>query len=130
MTLHYSTIGEMYSLTQDQIDYFHENGFLVVTHEEHQLFDKEDIQRWTSEIEGWPRQSNKWMPYDEINSKGERQLMRVERFADYHQDYNKFMRGESLTHVLSQLTGKVGMMQFAFSPCLSNIVLGNVSVQG
>lgn len=96
----------MYSLTPEQIDSFNEKGYLIIPYEEHGLFDRDALQRWTKEVEQWPREKGKWMPYDEINSQGERQLMRVECFADYHDEYNSFMRGEDLIDILGQLSGK------------------------
>jgi hypothetical protein len=43
------------------------------------------------------------MPYDEININGERQLMRTEKFVDYHPEFDAFLRGEGITNVLGQL---------------------------
>jgi hypothetical protein len=47
------------------------------------------------------------MPYDEINIKGERQLMRTERFIDYHPEFKSLVCGEQLAEILKALSGDV-----------------------
>lgn len=45
------------------------------------------------------------MPYDEITPSGERQLMRTENFADYHEKFATLLHGENLRGILGQLAG-------------------------
>jgi hypothetical protein len=47
------------------------------------------------------------MPYDEVNSNGQRQLMRTEKFADYHEQFGNLLFGEAIANVLKQLSGDV-----------------------
>uniref|UniRef100_A0A060T5H2 ARAD1C05434p n=1 Tax=Blastobotrys adeninivorans TaxID=409370 RepID=A0A060T5H2_BLAAD len=96
----------MFKLSDEQIQFYQENGFLVVPWEQHKMFDQYDIQKWTAEMEAWPRVSGKWMHYDEINSQGERQLMRMENFTDYHPKYQEFVRGDFVGDIFRQLTGQ------------------------
>lgn len=44
------------------------------------------------------------MPYDEITASGERQLMRTENFADFHQGFSSLLHGENLRSILKQVT--------------------------
>ena len=53
------------------------------------------------------------MPYEEINSNGESQLLRTENFVPYHQDFDSFLCGEGMAALLKQLSGDV-------SACFSN----------
>ena len=99
----------VYTLSGKNIEFFKEKGYLVIRYEDHQLFDRQAIQDWTKDIEGWERVNGKWMPYDEINSKGERQLLRVEHFMDYHDEYSALMRGPDISNILKQLNRKVSI---------------------
>ncbi|KUJ10171.1 PhyH-domain-containing protein [Mollisia scopiformis] len=92
-------------LTPTQIAQYHEEGFIFVPASEHGLFNPESLQRWAREVQSWPKEKGKWMPYDEINVSGERQLMRTEKFVDYHPEFDSFLRGKALTGVLNQLSG-------------------------
>jgi hypothetical protein len=85
------------------------------------LVDVNDLQQWAGQVQSWPKEKGKWMPYDEININGERQLMRTEKFVDYHPEFDAFLRGEGLTNVLGQLSGTVSHQPFSHSisedPC-------------
>lgn len=96
-----------FTLTEQQLAQYRKQGFLVVRDSEHRLVNLEDLQRWTREVHSWPKEKGQWMPYDEININGERQLMRTEKFVDYHPEFNAFLKGEGLTKVLGQLSGAV-----------------------
>ncbi|KAK0308935.1 hypothetical protein LTR01_004815 [Friedmanniomyces endolithicus] len=91
-------------LTQDQLDDFETNGFLILRVNEHKLVDPIELQRWTSEIRDLPRAHGKWMPYDELLPSGERQLMRTENFVDYHPGFSDLLHGKELRALLQQLT--------------------------
>ena len=97
----------MYNLSQDQINQFNTDGFLVVQAAEHKLVDPKLLQQWTSEVRSWPREKGKWMPYEEVTSTGQRQLMRTEKFVDYHEGFNGLLCGEALRNILAQLSGDV-----------------------
>ena len=44
------------------------------------------------------------MPYEEVNSNGQTQLMRTENFVEYHSDFNAFLCGEKMAALLKQLS--------------------------
>lgn len=91
-------------LTQDQIAHFDSQGFLILRASEHNLVEPSTLQQWTHEVRTWPREKGKWMPYDEITSSGERQLMRTENFADFHSGFSSLLHGEELRSILAQVT--------------------------
>ncbi|KAJ5376711.1 hypothetical protein N7509_013597 [Penicillium cosmopolitanum] len=95
----------MSCLTPDQVAFYHQNGYLLLRVAEHQLVDPASLEEWTREIQAWPRVKGKWMPYDEINVNGERQLMRTERFVDFHPQYKSLICGEKLGQILKAVSG-------------------------
>ncbi|KAJ5175118.1 uncharacterized protein N7482_000995 [Penicillium canariense] len=96
----------MNPLTPEQVASYHENGYLLLLAEEHQLVDPVALKQWTEEIKAWPRVKGKWMPYDEININGERQLMRTERFIDFHPQYKELVCGQKLGQILKAVSGE------------------------
>ncbi|KAI1091277.1 hypothetical protein F5B19DRAFT_493505 [Rostrohypoxylon terebratum] len=46
------------------------------------------------------------MPYDEVNTQGERQIMRTEKVVDYHAPLRELLCGDATFSLLKQLTGK------------------------
>lgn len=100
----------MYSLTPAQVESYHRDGFLLLRVGQHKLVDPVELAKWTEEVKSWPRVKGKWMPYDEINIKGERQLMRTENFVDYHDDFKKLVCGEALASILGALAGEVRLL--------------------
>ncbi|KAJ5928687.1 hypothetical protein N7466_007643 [Penicillium verhagenii] len=97
----------MNPLTPEQVASYHNNGFLLLRVNEHQLVDPTALKQWTEEIRAWPRVKGKWMPYDEININGERQLMRTERFIDFHPQYKELVCGDKLAEILKAVSGDV-----------------------
>ena len=97
----------MYSLTPSQVESYHRDGFLLLRVGEHQLVKPVELAKWTEEVRSWPREKGKWMPYDEINVNGERQLMRTERFVDFHPQYKNLVCGEQLARILKAVSGDV-----------------------
>lgn len=61
-------------------------------------------QSQASEVRSLPRETGKWMPYDEITSSGERQLMRTENFVDFHAGFASLLHGPELNGILKQVT--------------------------
>lgn len=99
----------MSPLTEEQVASYHKNGYLLLRVNEHQLVDPIALKQWTEDIRAWPRVKGKWMPYDEINIKGERQLMRTERFIDFHPQYKELVCGEKLAEILKAVSGDVSI---------------------
>ena len=91
-------------LTTEQIEHFDDQGYLILRAHEHKLVDPQALQRWTDEVRNLPRVHGKWMPYDEVLPSGERQLMRTENFADYHEGFTKLLHGDDLRAILKQVT--------------------------
>lgn len=83
----------------------------MVRRAEHELIDTAVLQAWTKEIQSLPRLNGMWMPYDEITPNGDRQLMRTENFADFHDGFSSLLHGEDLRGILAQLT-RDGMLLF------------------
>jgi hypothetical protein len=99
----------MFALTPDEVERYHEQGYLLVKAQEHGLVKPQDLKKWTDEVANWPKAKGKWMPYNEVTASGETQLMRTENFADYHDDFRRLLFGEGLTSILGQLAGDVSL---------------------
>jgi hypothetical protein len=94
----------MTPLAPEQIVSYHENGYLLLRADEHKLVDPAELKRWTQEVQAWPRVKGKWMPYDEININGERQLI------DYHPGFKSVVCGEQLAEILKAVSGDVSSL--------------------
>lgn len=99
-----------YKLSQAQVDQFHEQGFVILRVDEHKLVNPADLRRWTTEVRDLPKDHGKWMPYEEVTASGERQIMRTEKFVDYHKDFERLLCGEELRSILAQITGDVSFL--------------------
>ncbi|KAB8416348.1 hypothetical protein FH972_024868 [Carpinus fangiana] len=93
-------------LSGDQVDFYNEHGYLVLrnmlTHSE-----TSELKEWAQEVHDMPAtQDCPWMPYEEINARGERVLCRTENFADHHAGFNSLLRGDRLLAILGQLQGE------------------------
>jgi 2-aminoethylphosphonate dioxygenase len=94
-----------HTLSPEQIASFHAEGYLILQASEHDLVDPADLQSWTAEVKGWPKEKGKWMTYEEINSHGQSQLLRTEKFIDYHDNFYNFLCGDDMASLLKQLSG-------------------------
>ncbi|CZR68896.1 related to Phytanoyl-CoA dioxygenase [Phialocephala subalpina] len=92
-----------YEITPEQKSFFDKNGYLILRN----ILSKDqakDLQRWAQEVHDLPRtEETPWMPYEEINASGKRVLCRTENYANYHQDFNRLLRGPRLLSILGQL---------------------------
>jgi len=94
------------SLSERERQAFEKDGYLVLREvlSARQAF---DLKRWVEQVHDWPvDDSSTFMPYAEINAKGEQVLSRTENFADLHPGLNGLLRGEKLVSILSDLSGK------------------------
>lgn len=95
-----------YPLTPEQLQSFQENGYLLVR----SFFSEPEakkLQQWAQEVHDLPRTADvPWMPYEEVNGKGDRVLCRTENFANSHAGFDSFLRGERATSMLQQLAGE------------------------
>ena len=105
-------------LTPAQIEHFDTQGYIVLRASEHKLVNPADLQQWTCEVKNLPREKGKWMPYFEVTADGTRQLMRTEKFVDYHDQFRDLVCGDGLGGILAQLAGQVSLLY----PMLSYIL--------
>ena len=55
------------------------------------------------------------MPYFEINDCGVRQIMRTEKFMDYHEGFKGLLCGDDLRGLIGQCSGEVDVSCYLFS---------------
>ena len=95
-------------LSQEQLEFYNDNGYLVLGAQEHNLVaDPSKLKLWAEQVRSWPLDKGKWMPYFEVTSSGSRQQMRTENFVDYHDEWSKLLHGDGLACILKQLSGEV-----------------------
>ena len=93
--------------SSELVEQFQKDGYLLLRAEEHGLVKPADLQAWTKQVQEWPVEKGKWMPYHEVNTDGTRQLMRTENFVDYHPEFHALLCGEAITKILKTLSGNV-----------------------
>ncbi|KAG5794884.1 hypothetical protein H9Q69_006055 [Fusarium xylarioides] len=90
-------------VTGDQISFFKKNGYLIAR----DLLKPEqvkDLQSWAEEVRNWkPTEDSEFMPYEEVNDKGETVLCRTENFADCHKGFSNLLRSPKLLGLLNDL---------------------------
>ncbi|KAF5981515.1 epoxidase subunit A [Fusarium bulbicola] len=90
-------------VTDDQISFFKKNGYLIVR----DLLQSEqvkDLQSWAEEVRNWkPTEDSEFMPYEEVNDKGQTVLCRTENFADCHNGFSNLLRSPKLLGLLNDL---------------------------
>lgn len=113
-------------ITDSQKASFKEDGYLILRNilsEEAQL----ELIRMTQEVKDWPDTPGtyifsvflksflisccfliigKWMPYLEIDSKGQKVVSRVENYVNYHAGFETLLRGPTVINILEQLSGE------------------------
>ncbi|KAJ5737856.1 uncharacterized protein N7483_002981 [Penicillium malachiteum] len=95
-----------YALTPAQLQSFRDNGYLLVRGFFAET-EAQTLQTWSQEVHNLPRTAGvPWMPYEEVNAKGERVLCRTENFVNSHAGFDSFLRGERATSILQQLAGE------------------------
>lgn len=94
-----------YPLNDKQELCWKDNGFVILT-DFISLDIKEQLKTWCNELTALPEEPGKWMKYFERNSKGERQLCRIENFIDYHPPMLQLAKGELTLSLVSKLMGE------------------------
>jgi 2-aminoethylphosphonate dioxygenase len=89
------------------VEQYRRDGYLLLRTADHNLVNPQDLQRWTREVKEWPAEKGKWMPYHEVNTSGQRQLMRTEKFVDYHDGFEKLLCGQAIAKILKDISGDV-----------------------
>ena len=104
----FSATGSKYSLrylTADQVKTYDEEGYLVVKN----LLPpnvRDNLAKWSSEVESWPETPGKWMKYFECDKKtGERLLCRIENFLPYCPELKEITYG-IINDISSDLFGE------------------------
>lgn len=111
-------------LTSKHIARYERDGFLHLSCDEHKLVsDPSALSQWASEIQSWPREKGKWMPYDEVNQEGTKQLMRTENIVAHFPPIANVLLGEGVLSILKQLSGKVRIFSSPHSASTRNILL-------
>ncbi|KAF2492968.1 PhyH-domain-containing protein [Lophium mytilinum] len=94
------------AVSQAQSDFFKEHGYLIL-HDVLLKAEVSDLQTWAQEVHDWPREEHSpWMPYEEVNARGESVLCRTENYANYHSGFNSLLRGRKLLDLLDQMAGE------------------------
>lgn len=98
-------------LTQEQIDEFNDNGYVIVRG----LYSRDEINRireWTDEVSAYPEIPGKYMMYFEDNrlKPGERILSRMEDIEPYHQGFSQLFTGEKMQGAVSELFGEPAVL--------------------
>ena len=94
-----------YVVSASQLESYAQDGYLILRDfltDDHTV----SIQRWSSEIYGWPNEAGKWMPYLETRADGTLGLCRTENFVDYHAGMTSLLRGYRMRSVLEQIQGE------------------------
>lgn len=95
-----------FKLSTEQLQSFQDRGYLMVRG----FFTPKELaqlQQWASEVHDFPCTPDvPWMPYQEVNSRGQRVLCRTENFANSHSGLNGFLRGKRAASLLHQLAGE------------------------
>jgi len=95
-----------YQFTPEELASFKKDGYIIVPASKHQLVDPALLHKWAYEIKAWPKEPGvPYMAYDELNADGQRQMMKMEYFTDFHKGMSEFLRHSGLTDLLKQLTG-------------------------
>ncbi|KTD06379.1 phytanoyl-CoA dioxygenase [Legionella gratiana] len=94
-----------YQLNEEQYSFWKEQGF-VFLRDFLRIDLKQHLQTWCDELTSWPETPGKWMKYFEKNTKGERQLCRVENFIDYHSGMHEVANSSRTLNLISSLMGE------------------------
>jgi hypothetical protein len=104
-----STYSKAYTLSQCQLDFWQENGYLKVTNLlSYENVTPTEIDKWVDEIAAWPKTEGKWLLHWEMTEKG-RTLSRAENFTDYHAGLRSVC-DTALLPLVSQLFGEQAVL--------------------
>ena len=96
-------------LTQTQLDFWKENGYLVIK-DYFTEAGKKELVEWVGDMETRPETPGKWMKYFEQSGNNERLLCRIENFLDYEATLNALATGPLLTTWLGQLMAEPAVL--------------------
>jgi ectoine hydroxylase-related dioxygenase (phytanoyl-CoA dioxygenase family) len=97
-------------LTQQQVEQFHRDGYLVVR----SMYSPDEvaaISRWTDEIAAGPEVPGKIMMYfEQSRDDGSRILCRIENFVPYHDGFSKLITQKRMQQAVSELFGEEAVL--------------------
>jgi len=100
-----------YSLTKEQLDSWHNNGFLKLPSGFFTPEEIESLVRIVGEMEQWPETPGKWMKYFEKSKLDDsRLLQRVENFLHYAPHLGSMFNSPRFLGVVSQLFGEEAVL--------------------
>ncbi|KAH7327484.1 hypothetical protein BKA65DRAFT_555038 [Rhexocercosporidium sp. MPI-PUGE-AT-0058] len=98
-------MAQQYILSENQLAVFEETGYLIIG-DIFSIAEIRGLQTWVQEIHDLPRTMDcPYIPYEEVNSSGDRVLCRTENFANTHSEFGALLRGAKLLGILEQLNG-------------------------
>ncbi|KAK0099289.1 hypothetical protein ONS96_008520 [Cadophora gregata f. sp. sojae] len=94
-----------YRVSESQLAFFEEKGYLIIK-DSLSATETRQLQTWVQEVHDLPRTMDcSYIPYEEVNTSGQRVLCRTENFANTHQGFGTLLRGKMLSGILEQLNG-------------------------
>ena len=97
-------------LSQEQIEQFHRDGFLVVRGM-YNSDEMKDIERWTSEVAGSPEKPGHYMMYFESSKQdGSRIISRIEDFVSFHEGFARLITRRRMQQAVSDLFGESAVL--------------------
>ena len=97
-------------LSQEQVDQFHRDGFLVVRGM-YSPKEVEAISEWTDAVAAMPEVPGKYMMYfEESQADGSRIICRIENFVPYHDGFSKLITARRMQQAVSELFGEEAVL--------------------
>jgi len=97
-------------LSEQQVQQFHRDGFLVVRGM-YSADEVAEISQWTDEVANYPEVPGKYMMYFEKSQvDGERILCRIENFVPYHEGFSKLITARRMQQAVTELFGEEAIL--------------------
>ena len=97
-------------LSQEQIEQFHRDGFLVVRGM-YNAEEMKDISSWTDEVSGSPEVPGHYMMYFEASKQdGSRIISRIEDFVSFHEGFSELITRRRMQQAVSDLFGEPAVL--------------------
>ena len=97
-------------LSQEQIEQFHRDGFLVVRGM-YNAEEMKDISSWTDEVSGSPEVPGHYMMYFEASKQdGSRIISRIEDFVSFHEGFSELITRRRMQQAVSDLFGESAVL--------------------
>ncbi|HEY5776808.1 MAG TPA: phytanoyl-CoA dioxygenase family protein [Xanthomonadales bacterium] len=97
-------------LSQQQIEQFHRDGFLVVRGMYNRQ-EMDEITRWTEEVANSPEKPGHYMMYFEASKQdGSRIISRIEDFVSFHEGFARLITRRRMQQAVSDLFGEPAVL--------------------